>query len=69
MKEKGYKTIAFPALGTGNLCFPYISVAKAIKEALTEHGTQHPSTGVETVYIILHETEEQCIQVILVYSI
>ena len=68
MEDKSYKTIAFPALGTGNLCYPYISVARAIKEALTEHGKQHPSTSVETVYIILHETEGQCIQVILVYS-
>ena len=64
MESKKYKTIAFPALGTGNLLYPYISAAKAMKEALTDFGKQHPNTCVETVYIILHEKETQCLQVI-----
>lgn len=63
MKKNGYKTVAFPALGTGKLNYPYISVARAIKESVTEFGRQHPKTCLETVYIILHETETECIQV------
>lgn len=67
MKKEGYKTIAFPALGTGKLGYSYISVAKAMKETLIEFGKQNPDTFVETVYIILHEKEKQCIQVPLIF--
>ena len=63
MQKKRYKTIAMPALGTGNLFYPYISVARAIKESVTEFGRQHSQTSVKTVYIILHKNERHCIQV------
>lgn len=55
MKRDGFSTIAFPALGTGALGYPYIPVAKTMMECVCEFGEQHPETCIQTVYIVVHE--------------
>lgn len=63
METGGLHTIAFPVLGTGTLCYPYIPVAKTIMECVTDFGKQHPKTCIQTVYIVVHEAETSCAQV------
>lgn len=58
--KNGFSTIAFPALGTGKLAYPYINVARTMLKAVNDFGRQYPDTCINTVYIILHESEMEC---------
>lgn len=63
MERKGFRTIAFPALGTGKLGYPYIPVAKTMMECVNDFGKQHPETCIQTVYIVVHDQDIHCLQV------
>ncbi|XP_059145086.1 protein mono-ADP-ribosyltransferase PARP14-like [Physella acuta] len=48
-----YRSIAFPALGMGGFKYPQYKVAMAMCKAIVDYFILHPSTSLETVYIVL----------------
>ncbi|XP_062591829.1 uncharacterized protein LOC134253316 isoform X4 [Saccostrea cucullata] len=57
-----FTSIAFPALGTGNLGYPFIHVAQTMLKAVNDYGKQFPNTCIKTVHIVLHDSEKECIK-------
>ena len=63
MDIKSFRSIAIPALGTGNLKYSYLHVARTMVKAVEEYGKAFPNTGIKKVIFVLHESDEECIQV------
>lgn len=53
----GHQSIAFPALGTGNLGYPEKAVAKTIIEAVTKYAEKNPNTSVKDVKIVIFHSD------------
>ncbi|KAH9525277.1 hypothetical protein Btru_000933 [Bulinus truncatus] len=53
--DKGYKSIAIPALGMGGLHYPPFEVSIAILEAITAFVYANPNTVIDTVFIALQD--------------
>jgi len=51
-EEKGMKSVAFPAIGTGVAGFPLEKCARLMLKTVVEHLKQHES-GIERVYFVL----------------
>lgn len=60
MERDGLKSIAFPALGTGKLGYPYYPVANTMCNVIHAYGKKHPRTKIERVYFFLYDKEELC---------
>ncbi|XP_065935359.1 uncharacterized protein [Magallana gigas] len=60
MEKDGYKSIAFPALGTGKLGYPYNPVARTMTNLIHAYGKKNPQTKIERVYFFLYDEEELC---------
>ncbi|XP_048244595.1 protein mono-ADP-ribosyltransferase PARP14-like isoform X1 [Haliotis rufescens] len=60
--EKGYRSIAFPALGTGNLGYPRDVVAKTMMETVEEFGQDNPGTSLQEVKIVVYHNDTPTIK-------
>lgn len=63
MDNLGLETIAFPALGTGKLEYPYIHVARTMQKAVYEYGILFPRTCIKKVIFALYKEDRECIKV------
>uniref|UniRef100_A0A0B7B2P6 Macro domain-containing protein n=1 Tax=Arion vulgaris TaxID=1028688 RepID=A0A0B7B2P6_9EUPU len=63
-----YKSISFPALGTGQ-GYPAEKVATCLLEAVVMHNYQYPETSLETVYIVLLDEDIELIKVFLLMCV
>ncbi|XP_048244604.1 protein mono-ADP-ribosyltransferase PARP14-like isoform X2 [Haliotis rufescens] len=55
--KKRYQSIAFPALGTGNLGYPRDVVAKTMMETVEEFGQDNPGTSLQEVKIVVYHKD------------
>lgn len=59
-----HRSIAFPALGTGNLGYPGKEVAKAMVEAVIDYTERSPASSVTDVKIVIfhrdYPTQKVC---------
>ncbi|KAG8508533.1 LOW QUALITY PROTEIN: Protein mono-ADP-ribosyltransferase PARP14 [Galemys pyrenaicus] len=56
------KSIAFPAIGTGNLGFPKSVLAKLIISEVLKFSSQNPATTLQEVHLLLHPQDHGNIQ-------
>ena len=56
--EKKYKSIAFPALGTGVLDFPPDCVATVMIEEVNQFRKQYPKTYLSEIRIVIYRDED-----------
>ncbi len=55
--KAGFSSIAFPAMGTGNLKYPPDTVAKAMFQAFLSFGTNNSGTSIKDVRFILYDKD------------
>lgn len=60
MEKDGFKSIAFPAFGTGKLGYPYYPVANTMCNVIHAYGKKNPRTKIESVYFFVYDKEELC---------
>lgn len=56
-------SIAFPAIGTGNLCFPKDVVASIMFQTVLKFSTDRKPAHLKTVYIVVHPDDHHNVQV------
>ncbi len=56
-EEKNLKSIAFPAISCGIYGYPLKEAAKVALEAIEEYMKAHPSTCIETIYLVAFNEE------------
>ena len=61
--QRGYATVALPALGTGNLGYPHNIVAQTMLGAVDRFLQTNPSTSLKEVRIVVYHTDKKCLQV------
>ena len=61
--NKGCKSIAFPAMGTGQLGYPKDLVARHMYSSVDQFSLQNPSSSVTEVLFVLYIKDYQTIQV------
>lgn len=61
--DKGFVSIAFPALGTGNLGYPKDVVARNMLSCVERFSTSNPGTSVCDVRFVVYERDMNTIQV------
>ena len=61
--QSGFSSIAFPALGTGQLGYPRDTVAQIMLTAIDTFGRNNPSTSLREIRIVLYQKDQQTIQV------
>ena len=66
--DKGFVSIAFPALGTGNLGYPRNVVARNMFSCVDRFSTSNPGTSVCDVRFVVYERDMNTIQVGLFLS-
>ena len=59
-------SIAFPAIGTGNLGYPRDFVAQAMYEQVNRFSVTHPTTTLKSVSFIVYDQDRDTIKVCLV---
>lgn len=64
-----FKTLAFPAIGTGRLQIPPDVVATCVREVVEEYSLSHPQTSVEKLIFVIHEADTENFQVNLYFLI
>ena len=57
------KTIAFPALGTGNLGYPKKLVAEVMFDTVRSFGELQPKTRVTDVFFVLYHGDQETVKV------
>lgn len=62
--EYQYSSLAFPALGTGNLSFPSKVVAEIAKETIEEFEGAHETTTIKTIAFIIYVKDEDTFKVL-----
>ncbi|XP_067657091.1 protein mono-ADP-ribosyltransferase PARP14-like [Haliotis asinina] len=60
--DKQYRSIAFPALGTGNLGYPRDVVAKTMMETVEQFGQLNPETSLQEVKIVVYHKDSATIK-------
>ncbi|XP_052704649.1 uncharacterized protein LOC128180570 [Crassostrea angulata] len=55
--DRKFKTLAFPAIGTGRLQIPPDVVATCVQEVVEEYSLSHPQTSVEQLIFVIHEAD------------
>ncbi|KAJ8316973.1 hypothetical protein KUTeg_004877 [Tegillarca granosa] len=60
--NNGYSTIAFPALGTGNLGFPRDIVAKEMFQCVTDFSIGHPRCNITEVRFVVYDKDIACVK-------
>lgn len=58
-----YKSIAFPAIGTGNLGFPKYDVAQIMMDAVENFAKQNPSKNLN-IYFVVYPKDDEMMRVI-----
>lgn len=61
--QRGYATVALPALGTGNLGYPHNIVAQTMLGAVDRFLQTNPSTSLREVRIVVYHTDKKSLQV------
>ena len=61
--NNNHQSIAFPALGTGNLRYPGDEVAKAMIEAVIEYTEKNPNSSIKDVKIVIYSQDVSTQQV------
>lgn len=56
-------TIAFPAIGTGNLGYPRDVVAEEMYQAIIDFAKENSNSCVNTVFIVVFEEDSETLQV------
>lgn len=56
-------SVAFPALGTGNLGYPRETVAKEMFSIVHNFGSNNPSTSVNDVRFVLYDRDVDTVKV------
>ncbi|KAK3598393.1 hypothetical protein CHS0354_019796 [Potamilus streckersoni] len=56
-EKKGFKSIAFPALGTGNLKYPRDFVAKEMFHLISTYSRDNPSSSVTDVRFVVYQRD------------
>lgn len=67
--DRKFKTLAFPAMGTGRLQIPPDVVATCVQEVVEEYSLSHPQTSVEKLIFVIHEADTENFQVNLFFLI
>ena len=55
--QKGFNSVALPAMGTGNLHFPRDVVAEIMFNSVIEFSEANPATSVNEVRFVLYEKD------------
>lgn len=63
--EKGFKSIAFPAIGTGVLNFPPSLVAKVMFETVILFKNQYPDCSLKKVEFVIYPKDTATVEVCL----
>ena len=58
-----YNSIAFPAMGTGNLGYPRDVVAKCMKDCINDFGAKNPNSSVKDVNIVVYDKDTVTVKV------
>lgn len=61
--DRKFKTLAFPAIGTGHLQIPPDVVGSCIKRMVEEYSMSHPHTSVEEIIFVIYEMDIGILQV------
>ena len=61
--RNGFKSIALPAMGTGNLGFPRDVVAEMMFNSVIEFSKKNPGTSVKDVRLVLYDKDQPTIDV------
>ncbi len=61
--ENGFTSIAFPALGTGALHFPFRVVASIMFNVVRNFGEMHPKSRLKDVRFVIYDKDKDGIQV------
>ena len=61
--QKGYQTISFPAIGTGNLGIPRPTVAKWMYDEVIQYSRNNPTAAVKAVNFVLYNKDRATVQV------
>lgn len=61
--ERKFKTLAFPAIGTGHLQIPPDVVGSCVKKVVEEYSMSHPLTSVEEIIFVMYEMDIGILQV------
>ncbi|XP_062600983.1 protein mono-ADP-ribosyltransferase PARP14-like [Saccostrea cucullata] len=62
VQNKKLSSIAFPALGTGNLGYPKDIVAEEMCNAIVNFSNDYPHTCLRDVEFVIYEKDNECIQ-------
>ncbi|XP_062603399.1 uncharacterized protein LOC134265164 [Saccostrea cucullata] len=57
--ERKFKTLAFPAIGTGQLKIPSVLVATSVKSIVEEYAASNDHKHVEKILFVIHEKDEE----------
>eukprot|EP00112_Aurelia_sp_Birch-Aquarium-sp1_P008660 Seg196.2 transcript_id=Seg196.2/GoldUCD/mRNA.D3Y31 product=Poly protein_id=Seg196.2/GoldUCD/D3Y31 len=58
----GYKSVAFPALGTGGRGFQKDTVIRGLDEAIREYHIANPKSSIEVVKIVVYDKDEETVR-------
>ena len=61
--QRGYTSLAFPVLGTGNLGYPYDVVAQTMLGAVDQFYQTSPSTSLREVKIVVYQADKHIFKV------
>jgi poly [ADP-ribose] polymerase 10/14/15 len=61
--QSGFTSVAFPALGAGNLSYPRSVVASAILTTVDDFAQKNPNTSLKDVSIVVFPGDQQSVQV------
>ena len=61
--KKGFKSIALPAMGTGNLCFPRNVVADTMFKVVMDFSKANSGSSLKEVVFVLYTGDQQTIDV------
>ncbi|XP_069140966.1 LOW QUALITY PROTEIN: protein mono-ADP-ribosyltransferase PARP14-like [Argopecten irradians] len=55
--QQGYESVAFPAMGTGNLSYPRDTVAREMYKIVSKYSTQNPTSPVRNVMFVIYDKD------------
>ena len=64
----GYKSIAFPALGTGNLNFPAAECAQLFEAEVREFLMTNPETSLRDIRVVVPGSQQDVIEVGIIHT-
>ena len=59
---RGYKSVAFPALGAGGRGFQRDIVLKGLNEAIREYHSANPKSTIEVIKIVVYDKDEETVR-------